>query len=56
MEDFLGLIKLNILVMELKNSFSPIYVIGIGGFGKVWKVEQKKTLDIYAMKEMSKAL
>jgi hypothetical protein len=31
------------------------YVIGKGGFGKVWKVEMKKTKTFYAMKEMSKA-
>jgi len=30
-------------------------VIGRGGFGKVWKVEQKKTHQLYAMKEMHKA-
>ena len=28
------------------------YAIGRGGFGKVWKVEYKKTKKIYAMKEM----
>jgi len=32
------------------------YVIGKGGFGKVWKVESKKDRKLYAMKEMSKAL
>ena len=37
-----------------KNNFMYHYVIGRGGFGKVWKVEQKKTHVIYAMKEMSK--
>jgi serine/threonine protein kinase len=31
------------------------YAIGKGGFGKVWKVEKKKTKELYAMKEMSKA-
>ena len=30
-------------------------MIGRGGFGKVWKVEQKKTQKLYAMKEMLKA-
>jgi serine/threonine protein kinase len=30
-------------------------VIGEGGYGKVWKVEQLKTRRPYAMKEMSKA-
>ncbi|CAK70018.1 unnamed protein product (macronuclear) [Paramecium tetraurelia] len=39
-----------------KNMFNFQFVIGIGGFGKVWKVEYKKTGQIYAMKEMSKAL
>ena len=28
--------------------------IGKGGFGKVWKVYEKRTKRIYAMKEMSK--
>jgi serine/threonine protein kinase len=32
-----------------------LYVIGKGGFGKVWKVEAKKSKKAYAMKEMSKA-
>jgi serine/threonine protein kinase len=31
------------------------YVIGRGGFGKVWKVFQKKGKKCYAMKVMSKA-
>ena len=35
-------------------SFNFHYVIGRGGFGKVWVVEQKKTKKLYAMKEMSK--
>lgn len=43
-------------VLDLKNHFTFLYVIGIGGFGKVWKVEMKKSGTIYAMKEMSKAL
>jgi serine/threonine protein kinase len=30
------------------------YVIGRGGFGKVWKVEKKKEKKLYAMKEMHK--
>lgn len=32
-----------------------LYVIGKGGFGKVWKVESKKNKQLYALKEMSKA-
>ena len=31
-----------------------MYVIGKGGFGKVWKVQYKKTKETYALKEMSK--
>eukprot|EP01017_Pseudomicrothorax_dubius_P028775 TRINITY_DN3446_c0_g1_i8.p1 TRINITY_DN3446_c0_g1~~TRINITY_DN3446_c0_g1_i8.p1 ORF type:complete len:304 (+),score=61.10 TRINITY_DN3446_c0_g1_i8:68-979(+) len=38
-----------------KNNFTFHYVIGKGGFGKVWKVETKKGNHIFAMKEMSKA-
>jgi serine/threonine protein kinase len=36
-----------------KNSFNYQYCIGKGGFGKVWKVERKKSKQPYAMKEMS---
>jgi serine/threonine kinase 32 len=38
-----------------KNHFDFMYVIGRGGFGKVWKVYSKKYKRAYAMKEMSKA-
>lgn len=38
-----------------KNHFMFHYPIGRGGFGKVWRVEAKKTKQYYAMKEMSKA-
>ena len=31
------------------------YVIGRGGFGKVWKVEKKNSKQFFALKEMSKA-
>ena len=37
-----------------RNSFKFLYVIGKGGFGKVWKIQSKKTKTIYALKEMSK--
>jgi len=30
--------------------------VGKGGFGKVWKVENRKTKKLFAMKEMSKSL
>ena len=38
-----------------KNHFQFHYVIGRGGFGKVWKIEKKKDKKLFAMKEMSKA-
>ena len=38
-----------------KNSFEYISIIGKGGFGKVWKVYQRKYKLFFGMKEMSKA-
>jgi serine/threonine protein kinase len=38
-----------------KQDYNFEYVIGRGGFGKVWKVEHKKTHVKYALKEMLKA-
>ena len=37
-----------------KNNFKFLYVIGKGGFGRVWKIQSKKTKVKYALKEMSK--
>ena len=37
-----------------KNKFAMHFIIGKGGFGKVWRVEYKKSKEIYAMKIMSK--
>ena len=37
-----------------KNNFKCLYVIGKGGFGRVWKIQSKKTKQIFALKEMSK--
>ena len=37
-----------------RNYFEFIYVIGRGGFGKVWKGKLKSTNDYFALKEMSK--
>ena len=37
-----------------RNLFQLQYVIGRGGFGKVWKVEFKKNRKIFAMKIMPK--
>ena len=36
------------------NLFKVYYPIGKGGFGKVWKVEHKKSKIFYALKEMEK--
>ena len=36
------------------NNFEFLYIIGRGGFGKVWKVKSKKTNKYYALKQMSK--
>lgn len=38
-----------------RSQFQLQYCIGKGGFGKVWKVEYKKTRETFAMKEMAKA-
>jgi serine/threonine protein kinase len=38
-----------------KNMYNFIKVVGKGGFGRVWKVEMKKTRQIFALKVMSKA-
>ena len=38
-----------------RNHFTFEYPIGKGGFGKVWRVAQKRTKQALAMKEMSKA-
>ena len=37
-----------------RNRFEFQNVIGKGGFGKVWKVIDKKSKTVYALKEMSK--
>ena len=37
-----------------RSMFEFLYVIGRGGFGKVWTVKYKKSQQKYALKEMSK--
>ena len=52
------IIKYNIYLLinfiVSRNIFEFCYVIGKGGFGKVWKVRHKKSKQFYALKEMSK--
>ena len=38
-----------------RNHINFAYVIGRGGFGKVWRVELRKEHKLFAMKEMAKA-
>ena len=37
-----------------RNLFEFLFIIGKGGFGKVWRVRYRKTQEIFALKEMSK--
>ena len=37
-----------------RNFFEFLYIIGRGGFGKVWKVRLKSTNEYFALKEMFK--
>ena len=37
-----------------RNNFKFLCVIGKGGFGRVWKIQSKKTKQVFALKEMSK--
>ena len=39
-----------------KKGYRYLNMIGKGGFGKVWKVEHLGTGQLFAMKEMSKAM
>ena len=41
--------------MLLPDNFSFLYCIGRGGFGKVWRVQMKKSKKLYAMKQLEKA-
>ena len=38
------------------NNFQFLQIIGIGKYGRVWKAIYKKTKQIYAVKELPKAL
>lgn len=37
-----------------REDFKFMYQIGFGGFGKVWKVQEKTTWEYFAMKEIEK--
>lgn len=41
--------------LDSKNMFEFKKIIGKGGFGRVWKVVDKKTRKLYALKVMDKA-
>ena len=49
------MVKFKIKIVLTRNTFDFQYVVGKGGFGKVWKVYHKKNKKFYALKEMSKA-
>lgn len=36
--------------------FKFLFVVGCGGFGKVWKVQERKTGKVLALKQMKKAV
>ena len=39
-----------------KSDFLILHPIGKGSFGRVWKIQNKKTNRFYSMKEMSKVI
>lgn len=47
MEDQL---KTTLIERHSRNSYEYIHVIGKGGFGKVYKVKEKKSGQLFAMK------
>jgi serine/threonine protein kinase len=49
-------IKTNLVEKRCRSNYEYLNVIGKGGFGKVFKVKEKKTGQLFAMKEMSKAV
>lgn len=49
-------IKTNLVEKRCRSNYEYLNVIGKGGFGKVFKVKEKKSGQFFAMKEMSKAV
>ena len=45
---------MNFINIVNRNYFEFLYIIGRGGFGKVWKVRLKSTNEYFALKEMFK--
>lgn len=43
-------LKTTLIEKRSRNSYDYIHVIGKGGFGKVYKVREKKTNQLFAMK------
>lgn len=41
-------------IVILSKSFKFLFKVGKGGFGKVWKVQHRRTHEYFALKEMSK--
>jgi serine/threonine protein kinase len=42
-------------ILDNKSMFTFLRIIGKGGFGRVWKVTDKKSKQAYAMKVIDKA-
>ena len=55
LDQFSLMTNLTLFAEVSKNDFTFMYVIGRGGFGKVWKVERRGFKQLFAMKEMLKA-
>jgi hypothetical protein len=40
---------------KTRSDYKFLYQVGSGGFGRVWKVQEKRSSNVLAMKEISKA-
>jgi serine/threonine protein kinase len=43
-------LKTTLMEKRSRNNYDYLHVIGKGGFGKVYKVKEKKTNQLFAMK------